>query len=205
MYSHFRSGAGSSYFFSLQFPNCFSPRQSASVFANCLRSYFSVSQPKALRSRAGGHLSQLHRAMCPERYHSSFCSPFSPAEYLAAATNLSSFTATGPGKVAYPMLKHLPHSGMDFLSHIFFTHNLCSHLENILYSHLQDGKASRLSCMLPAYLSLASQSFLNASFYRMYFSFMSLIPFSLPAWPVPPWTFYSESNSVPFSVYFGWV
>ena len=45
----------------------------------------------------------------------SFCSPFSPVEFLAAASNLSSSTATAPDKVAYPMLKHLPRSGMDFL------------------------------------------------------------------------------------------
>ena len=57
--------------------------------------------------------------MCPEESHSSFCSPFSPAEFLAAASNLSSSTATGPDKVSYPILKHLPRSGMDFLLHIF--------------------------------------------------------------------------------------
>ena len=51
--------------------------------------------------------------------HSSFCSPFSPAEFLAAASNLFSSTAIGPDKVAYPMLKHLPRSGMDFLLHVF--------------------------------------------------------------------------------------
>ena len=51
--------------------------------------------------------------------HSSFCSPFILAEFHAAASNLSSSTATGPDKVAYPMLKHLPRSGMDFLLHIF--------------------------------------------------------------------------------------
>ena len=51
--------------------------------------------------------------------HSSFCSSFSHAEFLAAASNLSSSTATGPDRVAYPMLKHLPRSGMDFLLHIF--------------------------------------------------------------------------------------
>ena len=39
-----------------------------------------------------------------------------------AASNLSPSTATGPDKVAYPMLKHLPRSGRDFLLHIF---NLC--------------------------------------------------------------------------------
>ena len=51
--------------------------------------------------------------------HSSFCFPFTLAELLAAASNLSSSTATGPDKVAYPILKHLPRSGMDFLLHIF--------------------------------------------------------------------------------------
>ena len=51
--------------------------------------------------------------MCPEEFHSSFCSAFSPGEFLAAATSLSSSTATGPDKVAYPMLKHLPRSGID--------------------------------------------------------------------------------------------
>ena len=57
--------------------------------------------------------------MCSEESHSSFCFLFSPAEFLAAASNLSSSTATGPDKVAYPMLKYLPRSGMDFLLHIF--------------------------------------------------------------------------------------
>ena len=66
-----------------------SPRESASVYAAYLRSHFSVSQPMALSSRARGYLSELRRA------------------------------ATGPDKVAYPMLKHLPRSGMDFLLHIF--------------------------------------------------------------------------------------
>ena len=101
------------------FPNCSSPRESASVYAVYLRSHFSVSQPKALRSRARGYLSELRRTTCSVESHSSFCSPFSPAEFLAAASNLSSSTATGPDKVAYPMLKHLPRSGMDFLLYIF--------------------------------------------------------------------------------------
>ena len=52
-------------------------------------------------------------------YHSSFCPPFTLTEFLVAASNLSSSTATGPDKVAYPMLKHLPRSGMDFLLYIF--------------------------------------------------------------------------------------
>ena len=101
------------------FPNCSSHRESASVYAAYLRSHFSVCQPKALRSRARGYLTELRRNTCPKESHSSFCSPFSPMEFLAAASNLTSSTATGPDKVSYPMLKHLPRSGMDFLLLIF--------------------------------------------------------------------------------------
>ena len=121
VYSLLRSIAGSpsSSSSSPNFPNCSSPRKSASVYAAYLSSHFSVSQPKALCSRARGYFSELRRATCSEESHSSFCSPFSLAEFLAAASNLSSSSATGPDKVAYPMLKHLPRSGMDFLLYIF--------------------------------------------------------------------------------------
>ena len=108
------AGSPSSSSSSPNFPHCSSPRESASVYAAYLRSHFSISQPKALRSRARGYLTELRRATCSVESHS----PFSPAEFLAAASNLSSSIATGPGKVAYPILKHLPRSGMDFL-HIF--------------------------------------------------------------------------------------
>ena len=113
------AGTPSSSSSSPNFPNRSSPRESASVYAAYLRSHFSVSQPKALRSRARGYPSELRRATCTEESHSSFCSPFSPAEFHATASNLSSSTAAGPDKVAYPMLKHLPRSGMDFLLHNF--------------------------------------------------------------------------------------
>ena len=112
------AGSSSSSSFSPNFPNCSSRRESASVYADYLRSHFSVSQPKVLRSRVRGYLSELRRATCPEESHLSFCSSFSPAEFLAAASNLSSSTATDPDKVAYPMLKHLPRSGTVFLLHI---------------------------------------------------------------------------------------
>ena len=118
VHSLLRSIAGSSSS-SPNFPNCSSPWESASVYAAYLRSHFSISQPKALRSRARGYLSELRRATCHVESHSSFCSPFTLAEFHAAASNLSSSTATGPDKVAYPMLKHFPRSGMDFLLHIF--------------------------------------------------------------------------------------
>ena len=82
------AGSPSSSSSSPNFPNCSSPRESASAYATYLRSHFSVSQPMALRSRARGYLTELCRATCPVESHSSFCSPFSPAEFLAAASNL---------------------------------------------------------------------------------------------------------------------
>ena len=87
------------------------------VFAEYLSFHFSVSQPKVLRSRS--YLSDLRRATCPDESHSSFCSPFSPDEFLVAAANLSSSTDIGPDKIAYPMLKHHLRFGMDFLLYIF--------------------------------------------------------------------------------------
>ena len=41
------------------FPTLSFPRESASVYAAYLRSHFSVSQPKAMRSRARGYLTKL--------------------------------------------------------------------------------------------------------------------------------------------------
>ena len=89
VYSFLRSIAGSPSSSSSppNFPNCSSPRESASVYAAYLRSHFSVSQPNALRSRARCYLSELRRATCPDESHSSFCSPFSHTELLAAASN----------------------------------------------------------------------------------------------------------------------
>ena len=69
-------------------------------------------------SRARGYLSELCQATCLMESHSSFCS-LSLSEFFAAASNLSSSPATGPDKVTYHMLKHLPRSGMDFLLYIF--------------------------------------------------------------------------------------
>ena len=51
---HSIAGSPSSY---PNFPNCSSPRELASVYADYLRSHFSVSQAKVLRSRARGYLS----------------------------------------------------------------------------------------------------------------------------------------------------
>ena len=147
------------------------------VYAAYLRSHLSISQPKYLRSRARSYLSELCRATSPEESHSSFCSPFSPTELLAAASNLSSSTATGPGKVAYPMIKHLPCSGTDFLLHIF---NL-SWTSHSFPSIWKTSSIIPINKMEKFFDSPASQSFLNASFYPVCSSFWNLIPFSLPA------------------------
>ena len=120
-----------------------------------------------------------------------FCSRFSSAEFLPGASNLSFFTATGPGKVAYSMLKQFPLSGMEFFSsHFQFFSGLCipflpsgRHLP--LFPFISWKSFSAL--LLPSGLSLsppASQSLLNASYYLVYSSFWNLIPFSLPSRPV---------------------
>ena len=70
------AGSPSSSSSSPNFPNCSCPRESASVYAAYLRSHFSVSQPKALRSKARGYLTELRRATCSEESHSSFLLSF---------------------------------------------------------------------------------------------------------------------------------
>ena len=192
VYSLLRSIAGSpSSSSSPNFPNCFSPKESASVYAAYLRSHFSISQPKALRSRARGYLSGLCRATCPGESHSLFCSPFSPAKFLAAASNLFSSTATGPDIVAYSVLKHLPRFGMDFLLHIFNLSWSLHFFPSIWKTYLLLFPSTRweslLTVLFPSGLSLsppAYQSFFNTSFYLVYSSFWNRIPFSLPARPV---------------------
>ena len=153
-------------------PNCSSPRELASVYAAYLRFYFFVSQPQTLRSRTRDYLSELRRATCPEESHSSFCSLFSPAKFLAAASNLSSSIATGLDKIAHPMLNHFSRSHRFFSSYFqsFLDFAFLSfHLENIFYySHSRDRKACQFFCFLSALSPPASQSVLNASFYPVY-------------------------------------
>ena len=151
------AGSPSSSTSSPSFPNC-SSRESVSVYAAYLRSHFSVSQPKAPRSRARGYLSELRRATCSVESHSSFCSPFSPRGISCGC--LQSY----PIHCHWPRQSCLSHakapsslwhgfSSSHFQSFLVFTF-LSFHLEDIFYySHPQDGKASRVSCFLPAYLS----------------------------------------------------
>ena len=128
--------------------------------------------------------------MCLVDSHWSFCSPFNSTEFLGAVSSLFSSTATGPDKVAYPMLKHLSRSGMDFLLHIFnlswTLHSFPSiwKTSSIIPIHKM-GSLSTLLLPSGLFLSLSAyQSFLNTSFYPVYSSFWNLIPFFLPARPV---------------------
>ena len=79
------------------FPNCSSPRKSAAVFADSLRSHifpsFYIFSDIYIFFPC---FSELRRATCSEEPHFSFCSSFFPAEFPAAATNL-----IGPDTVAY--------------------------------------------------------------------------------------------------------
>ena len=190
-------------FFSSSSPNCSSPKASASVYADYLRSHFSFSRAKALRCRSRGNLSELRPAMCP----SSFCS----IKLFAAATNLSSSTATGPDKVAYPMKKRLPRSGMDLFLHIcnlswsLHSFSFLWKASSIIPIHKMEKPLDSPASFRP--ISLLSCVSMNASFYHVYSSFWSITPFSLPGRPVSALdgVLYSRSNSLSFFIHFRWV
>ena len=163
--------------------------ESASVYAAYLRSHFSVSQPKTLCSRARSCLSELRQATCPEESYSSFCSPFFPAEFLAAASNLTYSTATGPDNVAYPMLKHLPRPGMDFLFHIFnlswILHSFPSiwKTSSIIPIHKMGKPHNCPASFQPISFTCVSKLLERIVLSRLLF-FLCTISFSLPAMPV---------------------
>ena len=168
--------------------NCFLPKVSTSVFADYPRSHFSVFQPKVMRSRTGDYLYELSRATCPEESHSSICSLFSPAEFLAAVSNLSSSTATA--SVIYSMLNHLARSGMDFLFHILIFPGLCisflpSGRHLLLFPFIKWEYLSTI-CFLPSYLSHSCvlKLFERIILFRLLFFLESNFILSLPARPV---------------------
>ena len=210
VHSLLRSIAGSSSSSSSfpNFPNCSSPRESASAYAAYLRSHFSVSQPKALRSRARGYFTELRRATCPVESHSSFCSLFSPAEFLAVASNLSSSTATGSDKVAYSMLKHLPCSGMGLLLHIFnlfrSSHSFPSIWKTSFIIPLH--KMGKTLDSPASFRPISLTSCVSKLFERIILSRL-LIFLESNSILSPRQAGYrpGRSNSAPFSVYFGWV
>ena len=202
VYFLFPSVSGSS-FSSPNFPNRCSPRESTSVFANYLRSHFSVSQPKTLRNRARSYFPSsvepraLRGLACPF----ALLSP--PLNFLRLP--LAS-TAPGPDQVAYLMLKYLPRSGMGFLLHNF---NLFWYLYSfpsiwrtfsiILIYKMRKPLDSPTSFRPICLTSCISKLFERIILSRLLFFLGSIFIFS------PPFTVYSGSNFVPFSVDFGWV
>ena len=76
------AGSPSSSSSSPNFPNCSSPRESTLICAAYLRSHFSVSQPKALRSRARGYLTELRQAMCLWSFTRPFALPSLQLNFL---------------------------------------------------------------------------------------------------------------------------
>ena len=126
VHSLFRSIAGSPSS-SSSFPNFLnysSPRKLALVYAAYLRSHFSVSQPKILRSRARGYLSELRRATCPEESHSSFCSPFSLQIFLESFCIYSpahAFLLLLRGPHCLPSLSSLESAFLHFGVHPFIS------------------------------------------------------------------------------------
>ena len=138
------------------------------------RYHFSISSQNLL-SRVRGYLSELRRATCPEKSHSSFCNPFFYNKFLAAATNLSLSTATDPDKLVYPCQCY-----STFLTLAWIFSCTFSTFPVLCIPFLPSGgyllKLSSLrwesfsALLLPSSLSLsppASQSFLNASFYHV--------------------------------------
>ena len=148
-------GSPSSSSSSPNFPKCSSPRKSASIFADYLKSHFFVTQLKVLRSRARGYLSELRRATCSEE-SMSFCLPFLSRSISCGFLQpllvhchwlRQSYHAKAPSLLWHGFSSSLFQSFLDFTF-------LSFHLEDIFYySHLQYRKASQLSCFLPAYLS----------------------------------------------------
>ena len=180
------AGSPSSSSSSSNFPNCSSPKESALVYAAYLRSHFSVSQPKSLRSRARGYLSELRKATCPEESHFSFCSPSLLPNFLRLLP-----TSPRPVPLAQTKLPIPCKSTFLALAGIyFFTSSIPPglripflpsgrHLPLFPYIRLE----SVSTLLLPFGLSLsppAYQSFLNASFYPVFSSFWNVISFSLP-------------------------
>ena len=101
VYSLLRSVAGSSSS-SPNFLNRSSPRELDLVYVGYLRSHFSASQPKTLRSRARGYLSELHLLTCPEESYSSFCLPFPLLNFLQLSQTSTGLLPLAQTKLPIP-------------------------------------------------------------------------------------------------------
>ena len=150
------AGSFSSSSSSPNFPNCSSPRESASVYVAYLRSFFfflsqrlCIAEPEAtfLSSAEPRTLKSVTRpcALHSLQLNFSRLSPTFPRPLPLAQNCLSHAKASSSLWHGFSS-SHL----QSFLNLTF----LSFHLEDIFYySHSQHGNASRLSCFLPAYLS----------------------------------------------------
>ena len=143
-----RSIAGSSSS-STNFPNCSSPRESASVYAANPRPHFSVSQPEAtsLSSAEPRSLRSLTRPFALLFVLLNFLRALQP---LLVHRHWPRQSCLSYAKASSSLWHGF--SSSHFQSLLVFTF-LSFHPEDIFYySHTQDGKSARLSCFLPAYL-----------------------------------------------------
>ena len=168
------------------FPNCSSLRKTVSVYA------FSVS--------AKGYLSELLRVSGPKESYYFFCSPLISSKFLAAVTNLSSYTATGPNRVAHFILKHLlpwyeffPH----FLFFLVFSFLSSGSLSIISIHEIEKPFLTHVLLSGPSFVLVlitpASQCCLSASFCFVFF-FGVLAPFSLHPSRFLSWSLCFGSN-----------
>ena len=184
MFSLLRSVTGSS----SNFPNSSSSKKSVLDFTDDLRSHFSVYQPKTQRSSARGYRSELCRATYSEEFHSLLSSAFSSLNFLWLPP-ISPYPLS-LAQTKLPIPKHFPRSGVDFVLHIFnlswSLHSFPSiwKTSSIIPIHKMRKPLDSSAFSRPISLTPAYQRFLKASFYLVYCSFWSIIPFSLPARPV---------------------
>ena len=103
------------------FPGCASPFGAANHYASCLRSHLSQATPRSSCRAEGQFMNELRKASCEDAssLHGSFCSSFSLGELSAAISGLSASTASGPDRVAYPLLRHLPGPAQLLLLSLF--------------------------------------------------------------------------------------
>ena len=194
-----RSIAGSSS--SPNFPNCSYPRESALGYAAYLRSHFSVSQTSCVAEPEATSLSSAK----PRALWSLTC----PFALLSLSLNFMRLPPTSPRplplaqtKVAYPMLKHLPRSAMDFLLHIF---NLfwSSHFfpsiwktSSIIPIHKMGTPLDSPASFRPiSPTSCISKLFERIVLSRLLFFLESEFHSLSPSGRFPPLTVYSRSNS----------
>ena len=178
---------------------------------NC-QAYISASQhlsPVIAKAKAEGWQARCSSLSLSPRSDPKLVYSFAVSLVLLSHLPPSITSPTVPlPEVAYPMLKHLPRSGMDFLLHIF---NLSWSLHffpsiwktsSIIPTHKM-GKPldSHASFRPTSLISCVSQ---HHSISSTLFSGILLHFLSQPG-QFSSWTVYSRSNSVSFSVHFEWV